>query len=137
VHSKIAALIASAALIFSSVAVASAATTGTGAPGGGAETSLEFTRGTARVVGPGALVFVRCDGPSGGLCTGTVSLELGASHRKVPFSVIAGASQGLVVPLGSDKQAFARASGQTALATAATAQPLGSYAESTGVLRLK
>jgi hypothetical protein len=137
VHSKLVALVASAALIFSSTAVASAATTTEAFPGAGPEMSLEFTRATTRVVGPGALVFVKCAGSTSGLCTGTVTLQLGASHRKVPFSIFGGASQGLVVPLGSDKQAFARAGGQTALATASTAQPLGSYVETTGVLHIK
>jgi hypothetical protein len=137
VNSKIAALIASAALIFCTTAVASAATPTEAYPGAGPEMSLEFTRSTTRVVGPGALVYVKCAGPSEGLCTGTVTLELGASHRKIPFSVTGGAKQTLVVPLGSDKQSFARASGETTLATAATAQPLGSYAETTGVLHIK
>lgn len=124
-----------AALFLGSAAPAGAATA---APGTGSEEmSLEFTRSTARVVGSGALVFVKCTGPSSGLCTGTVALRLGAKSHKAPFSVVGGASQNVVVPLGSDREAFDRAGGKTALAVASTAQALGSYVETTGVLHLK
>jgi hypothetical protein len=131
----LAGLLCTAALLFASTAPAGAATAAPGA--GSEEMSLEFTRSTARVVGSGALVFVECTGSSNGLCTGTVTLALGTSKHKVPFSIVGGASQSLVVPLGSDKRAFGRSGGQTAVGVASTAQPLGNYVETTGVLHLK
>ena len=122
----LAGLICSVALFLSAASAASST-----------EMSLEFTRSTARVVGSGALVFVKCTGPSGGMCTGTVALRLGARSHKAAFSVVGGASQSVVVPLGSDRAAFDRAGGKTALAVAGTAQPLGSYVETTGVLHIR
>lgn len=135
---KLAGLICTTALLFGSASIATAAPVGTQA-GSGAESemSLEFTRSTARVVGSGALVFVKCTGSDAGICTGTVALKLGGSSHKVPFSVVGGCDQSLVVPLGSDRKAFDRAGGRTALAVASTAQPLGDYVETTGVLHIK
>ncbi|MGV1047767.1 MAG: hypothetical protein ACOYD4_04475 [Solirubrobacterales bacterium] len=131
----LAGLVCSLALLSGSASASAAAPEATA--GDGSEMSLEFTRSTARVLGSGALVFVKCSGAGSGLCTGTVALRLGGSSHKVPFSVVGGASQSLVVPLGSDKKAFDRASGKTALAVASTAQPLGDYVETTGVLHLR
>jgi hypothetical protein len=129
VKATVVALLCGAALIGAVPAAASAA----GAPGSEGSMNLEFARDTVRTVGPGALVFVKCAGPQGGLCSGTVTLTIGAAKHKVAFSVSGGSSQNLVVPLGSEKVA----SGTTAVAQSSTAQAIGAFAQSTEVLHFK
>jgi hypothetical protein len=130
VKAIVVALLCGTALIGAVPAVASAAA---GAPGSEGGMNLEFARDTVRTVGPGALVFVKCTGPETGLCAGTVTLTIAGAKHKVPFSVNGGASQNLVVPLGSEKVG----SGATALGQASTAQPVGAFAQSTEVLHFK
>ncbi len=130
VKATVVALLCGTALIGAVPAAASAAP---GVPGTEGAMNLEFARSTVRTVGPGALVFVRCRGPEGGLCSGTVPLTIGAAQHKVAFSVSGGSSQNLVVPLGSEKVA----SGTTAVAQSSTAQPIGAFSQSTEVLHFK
>lgn len=130
VKATVVALLCGTALIG---AVPAAASAEPGVPGSEGAMNLEFARDTVRTVGPGALVFVKCSGPQGGLCSGTVTLTIGAAKHKVAFSVSGGSSQNLVVPLGSDKVA----SGTAAVAQSSTAQPIGAFSQSTEVLHFK
>jgi hypothetical protein len=129
VKATVVALLCGAALIGAVPAAASAAAV----PSSEGAMNLEFARDTVRTVGPGALVFVRCSGPQGGLCSGTVTLTIAGAKHKVAFSVGGGSSQNLVVPLGSEKVA----SGTAAVAQSSTAQPIGAFAQSTEVLHFK
>lgn len=97
------------------------------------EMSLSFARDTARLVGPDALVLVKCTGSRIGICSGTVTLSAGGRKHKAPFSVTGGSSQSLAVPVGSSK-----ALGSTAgLAVAKTAQASGGYVQNTDVLHFR
>ncbi|MGH3426584.1 MAG: hypothetical protein ACRDQZ_03265, partial [Mycobacteriales bacterium] len=125
------ATLCAATLLASAVpAIAAARSTVFDAP---SEMSLSFARETARLVGPDALVLVKCGGSQNGSCSGTVTLSAGGHKHKAPFSVVGGASQSLVVPVGSSRAL----SGTSGLAVARTAQPSGGYARSSEVLHFK
>ncbi len=94
---------------------------------------LAFTGGKAKLTGVGAVVAVKCKGPRGGTCAGTVSLRFAGATHKAPFSIAGGNRQRVVVPLGADGE---RARHRRAHAVASTAQPLGAYRHAARVLRL-
>jgi hypothetical protein len=95
--------------------------------------SLSFASETARLVGSDALVLVKCTGSRNGICNGTVTLSAGGQKHKVPFSVVGGSSQSLVVPVGSSED-LGSTSG---LAVARTSQPSGGYRRSSEVLHFQ
>ncbi len=103
----------------------------------GPRMTLVFARESARDTGAGAVVSVKCIGPSSGVCAGTVALDLGGQTHKAPFSVIGGHRQSVVIPLGSDANDSADSGPRRALAVASTMQPLGPCALTEQVLRLK
>lgn len=96
--------------------------------------TLSFSGHSAKLVGTGAVVSVRCRGPKSGTCAGTVTLSVGGGDHRVAFSVLGGHRQSLVVPLG-------RKSGQSAKqrvrAVAETVQDLGACHETERFLRLR
>jgi hypothetical protein len=99
----------------------------------GSETSLSFVRETAELVGPDALVLVRCNGSAGDTCSGTLTLSFSGSSHKAPFSILAGTSQSVSVSVrGADRLA-----GRRAVAVARTTQPTGRFARSSEVLRFR
>lgn len=97
------------------------------------EMSLSFAGRTARLVGPDALVLVKCTGSHNGICSGTVTLSAGGKKHKVPFSVVGGNRQSLTVPVGLSK-ALGATSG---LAVAKTVQPSGGYVRNSEVLHFQ
>ena len=65
--------------------------------------SVEFTRKRATLVGPRALVSVRCSGLASYTCEGTLVLKgVGGAH-KVPYSIERGEKRILAVPLGDEE----------------------------------
>jgi hypothetical protein len=100
----------------------------------GPSMSLIFTKANAKVTPSGAVVSVKCEGPVQGTCTGTLSLRVGSSTHKAPFSVLGGNKQTLVVPLGGDGDG---AAGHRVRAVASTVQPLGAPADRERNLRLR
>jgi hypothetical protein len=100
--------------------------------GAGAATNLAITSETARLVGGEALVGVECEGPGGGLCSGTLTLYTGGGSVKAPYSVYAGTHQNLAVTVGGLGKP-----GATAIAVAKTAQSYGGFAQSRAVLRFR
>ena len=103
----------------------------------GPRMTLVFAGDTARETGAGAVVSVKCQGPRSGVCAGTLSLDLGEGIHKVPFSVMGGHRQSVVVPLGSDASVSSESGPRRAFAVASTMQPLGPCAQSEHVLRIK
>jgi hypothetical protein len=99
----------------------------------GSETSLGFARGTAELLGPDALVLVRCSGARGDTCNGTLTLSFSGNKHKTPFSVLAGTTQSLPVSVGGGDQL----AGKRAVAVAKTLQPTGRFARSSEVLRFR
>ncbi len=95
--------------------------------------SLSFRSETARLVGPDALVLVKCIGSQNGICSGTVTLAARGQKHRVPFSVVGGSSLSLTVPVGSSKGLGAT----SGLAVAKTTQPSGGFARSSEVLHFK
>jgi hypothetical protein len=100
----------------------------------GPSMSLTFTRANAKVAGSGAVVAVKCEGPAEGTCVGTISLRVGSTTHKAPFSVLGGNKQTVVVPLGDDGEGPA---GRRVHAVASTVQPLGAPADRERSLRLR
>jgi hypothetical protein len=100
-------------------------------PGGGA-TNLEISGATARLVGGEALIGVECEGPSGSLCSGTLSVASGGGTVKAPYSVYAGSHQNLAVTVGDLGKP-----GHAAIAVASTAQSSGGFTQSRAVLRFR
>lgn len=128
---RLTATLCAVALLASAIpAMAAARSTVFEAP---AEMSLYFARGTARLVGPDALILVKCTGSQDGICSGTVTLSAAGHKHKVPFSVVGGSSQSLTVPVGLSKDL----SGTSGLAVARTAQPSGGSARSSEVLHFQ
>jgi hypothetical protein len=136
-RARLATLAGAAALLVAVLAPAAATAEGTPESVLGPRMSLVFTKDTAQVVGDKALVLVKCLGSQTGTCVGTVSLDLEGDTHKVPFSVLGGHKQSLVVPLGSEDDRPARTAGRKALAVASTVQPLGPCHEAERTLRLK
>ncbi len=100
----------------------------------GPSVNVAFPRQSASVVGNSAVVAVKCKGPQGSSCTGTVTLYLGGAAHKASFYVEGGVRQNVIVPLGADGDS---ASGRRARAVAETVQPLGACRESERLLRLR
>jgi hypothetical protein len=128
---RLGATLCAAALLATAVpAIAAAGSTPFAAA---AEMSLSFASQSAPLVGPEALVRVRCTGPQDGICSGTVTLSAGGRKHKVPFSVVGGSGQSLTVPVGSSR-ALGASSG---LAVAKTLQPSGGYVRDSEVLHFR
>jgi hypothetical protein len=99
---------------------------------------LSFTRATARIAGPGALVQVRCTGASAARCIGTISLTAAGAVHKAPYSIGKGRRQYVVVPLGSDLELLEGQTGAArATATASTVQAGGAAEMTKRALKLK
>jgi len=99
----------------------------------GSETNLGFVRETADLVGSEALVLVRCNGSDGGTCSGTLTLSFSGHRQKAPFSVLAGTSQTVSVPVGRGT----RLAGRRTVAVAKTTQSTGRFARSSEVLHFR
>ena len=99
--------------------------------------TLSFTRATARIAGPGALVQVRCTGSSAARCIGTISLTAAGGVHKAPYSIGKGRRQYVVVPLGSDRRLLDRLETARATATASTVQVGGAAVRTKRALKLK
>jgi len=99
--------------------------------------SLEFTAGTAKVAGPGALVEVRCVGTTGASCVGTVSIEAPGEPPEVAYSIDAGEKRTLVVPLGEERGIFAGIVSVKSRVVAQTVQVEGGSVRTARTLRFK
>jgi hypothetical protein len=96
-------------------------------------TNLSIASERAHLVGPEALILVRCEGPRTALCNGTLSVSLAGKVRREPFSVFAGSRQSVDVSLGRGLARRAR----TAVAVARTVQAAGGSAQSRAVLHFR
>jgi len=99
--------------------------------------TLSFTRGTARIAGPGVLVQVRCTGSSAARCIGTLSLTAAGAVHKAPYSIGKGRRQYVVVPLGSDLELLDGLEAARATVTASTIQVGGPTVTTKRALKLK
>jgi hypothetical protein len=97
--------------------------------------SLEFTRRTTSLVGSRALVHVRCAGPVGQPCVGTLALQAASGAHKVAYSIDCNEEQILAVPLGVDGQAIGRL--KSVRAVARTLQYSGASVDTAGRLRIR
>jgi hypothetical protein len=96
--------------------------------------SVEFPRRHASLVGPRALVFVKCSGLVAQTCEGTLVLNgLGGAH-KVPYSIDRGERQILAVPLGDENADVDP--GRRAQVVARTLQLAGGMVRTSSVLRI-
>jgi hypothetical protein len=101
------------------------------------EMTLEFTRGTALVAGPGALVRVRCTGTSARSCVGTLAIEAPGEPPEAPFSIDSGEERVVVVPLGSQRSVFGGMVSVKSRVVAHTVQATGSSLRTARTLRFK
>jgi hypothetical protein len=93
--------------------------------------TLEFPRRHASLVGPRALVSVKCSGDSGYACEGTLVLNgLNGAH-KIPYVIDRGETRSLTVPLGAEIDGGCRAQ-----VVARTLQLTGRTVRSSSVLRI-
>jgi len=92
---------------------------------------LEFPRRRAPLVGPRALVSVKCSGESGYACEGTLVLNGLDGVHKVPYVIDRGETRSLTVPLGDEADAGCRAQ-----AVARTLQLTGRTVRTSSVLRI-
>jgi hypothetical protein len=99
--------------------------------------TLSFTRATARIAGPGALIQVRCTGASAARCIGTLSLSAAGAVHKAPFSIGKGRRQYVVVPLGTDLELLDGLEVAHVTATASTIQVGGAAVTTKRALKLK
>ena len=99
--------------------------------------TVDFTRATAPIAGPGALVQVKCSGSSAARCIGTLSLSAAGTVHKAPFSISKGRRQYVVVPLGSDLELLDGLDAPRATATASTVQVGGAAVRTKRALKLK
>ncbi|HEX3240037.1 MAG TPA: hypothetical protein VHR18_07870 [Solirubrobacterales bacterium] len=99
--------------------------------------SIEFTRATATVAGPGALVTVKCEGSGSRSCVGTLSIEAPGEPPEVPFSIDRGEERVVVVPLGEQRSMFDGIISVKTRVTAQTAQPSGESVRTSRTLRFK
>jgi hypothetical protein len=99
--------------------------------------SIEFTRGTAEVAGPGALVTVRCSGAGSPSCVGTLSIEAPGEPPEVAYSVDRGEERVVVVPLGEQRCIFDGIVSVKTRVVAHTMQPTGDSLRSARTLRFK
>ncbi len=96
--------------------------------------SVEFTRKRATLVGPRALVPVRCSGLAAYTCEGTLVLSgVGGAH-KVPYSIERGERRILAVPLGDEDTEVDP--GRKARVVARTLQLSGGTVRTSSVLRI-
>ena len=96
--------------------------------------SVEFTRKRATLVGPRALVSVRCGGLAAYTCEGTLVLSgVGGAH-KVPYSIERGERRILAVPLGDEDTEVDP--GCKARVVARTLQLAGGTVRTSSVLRI-
>ncbi len=100
---------------------------------GGVGTILVFTGEKAPLVGSTALLAVKCLGPRGSLCNGTVVVTVGPRKTKVPFALGGGSRQSLAVPVGVPSDG----SRQRGFAVARTAQSSGGLARDTAVITFR
>ena len=98
----------------------------------GAATNLSINGETARMVGGEALIGVECEGPSGSLCSGTLTVSSGGQTARAPYSVYAGAHQNFAVTVGALGKP-----GRATIVVAKTAQASGGFAQSRAVLRFR
>jgi hypothetical protein len=96
--------------------------------------SVEFAAPTVRLAGPGALVYVRCQGTAASSCVGTLALEVPGGTHEAPFSIEAGAKRMVVVPLGSEQRLFQGT--KSAKAVAETMQSRGNSVRTARRLRI-
>jgi hypothetical protein len=99
--------------------------------------SIEFTRGTAKVAGPGALVNVSCEGSGSRACVGTLAIEAPGEAPEVPFSIDRGEQRVVVVPLGEQRGMFDGIISVKTRVIAHTVQPTGESVRSARTLRFK
>jgi hypothetical protein len=100
--------------------------------------SIDFTSPTARVVGPGALVSVRCAGTSATSCVGTLAIEApGEQPPEVAYSVDRGEERAIVVPLGEQRTFFDGIVAVRTRVVAETVQAEGGAVRSVRTLRFK
>jgi hypothetical protein len=132
-----AALLALAALAPVAGAVASEPAAEAGSSEAPEPMLVTFTTKSARISGPGAVVFVHCVGASFPSCEGTLSLRLGGAAHKVPYTIPAGARSTLIVPLGRVAARRGWRHPRSGVAVARTVQPLGGLLRSRRLLRLR
>jgi hypothetical protein len=99
--------------------------------------TIEFTRATAKVAGPGALVTVKCEGTGSRSCVGTLAIEAPGEPPEVPFSIDRGEERVVVVPLGEQRSMFDGMISVKTRVTAHTAQPTGESVRTSRTLRFK
>jgi hypothetical protein len=99
--------------------------------------SIDFTRATAKVAGPGALVTVKCEGIGSRSCVGTLSIEAPGEPPEVPFSLDRGEERVVVVPLGEQRGMFDGIISVKTRVIAHTAQPSGESVRTSRTLRFK
>jgi hypothetical protein len=97
------------------------------------DASIEFVRGTAALLGPEALVPVRCNGPQDATCTGVLTLSVAGQKHKAPYSILGGTSQDVSVTVGGGDQL----AGRRAVAVARTTQSSGRFSRSSEVLHFR
>jgi len=99
--------------------------------------SLEFTKKTAKVAGPGALVSVRCVGSSATNCVGTLSIEAPGEPAEVAYSIESGEERVVVVPLGEQRAIFEGIVAVKTRVVAHTVQSEGGSVRTARTLRFK
>jgi hypothetical protein len=97
--------------------------------------TVEFTSRTVSLVGPRALVDVKCAGAAGEPCIGTLALRGSAGAHKVAYSIDCEEEQILVVPLGSNERAIGRL--KSVRAVARTLQLDGGSVDTAKRLRIR
>jgi hypothetical protein len=99
----------------------------------GSETNVGFVRATADLAGSQARVLVHCNGSAGDACSGTLTLSFSGHKQTAAFSVLAGTTQRVSVPVGNGS----RLAGKRAVAVARTTQATGRFSRSSEVLRFR
>lgn len=99
--------------------------------------AIEFTRASAKVAGPGALVTVRCNGSGSRSCVGTLAIEAPGEAPEVPFSIDRGTERVVVVPLGEQRGMFDGMISVKTRVIAHTVQPTGESVRTARTLRFK
>lgn len=99
--------------------------------------SLEFTKKTAKVAGPGALVSVRCVGSEAAGCVGTLSIEAPGEPPEVAYSIDGGEQRVVVVPLGEQRTIFDGIVAVKTRVVAHTVQAEGGSVRTARTLRFK
>jgi hypothetical protein len=96
--------------------------------------SVEFPRRRATLVGPRALVPVKCSGLVAQTCEGTLVLRGVGGEHKVPYMIERGEKRVLVVPLGAAPADVDR--GCTARVVARTLQLTGGTVRTSSLLKI-